>query len=173
MAKSESKLITLKKVKITNDLKVELTFNEKATLNTVNEEDGSENFVNNEYSVKSKYIPHDDLVESLKMLRKHALAICEISVDSKEIKDYTVNAISIQGTLEEKNARIVITIAKRIKRAKKPVFITAPQTSLFDPVEYPKCEDLVKLVKEVIKEVWLYRGGKHLGEEQLSLFSKA
>lgn len=168
MAKSEKKQF-LKRIKITNDLKVELYFTERATTNTVDDQN-NEKFVTNEYSAKTNYVPHDDLINAMRVLRKHGLKLAELKADTNEAKSYMVNEISLNGTLEEKNARLSMVLMKKLKRTKKPMAMKIEEVALFDPSEYAQCDDLMKLVKDVIKEVFLYLGGKHLGEEQLSIF---
>lgn len=171
MSKPDLKTQYLRKVKITNEMNVELTFSERATMNVVDDA-GKEKFVNNEYSGKFKYKPVDDFINALRNIRRHALPLIDEKIGAKELKKYSVNSLTISGSIEEKNARCSMVLIKQIKRSSKPVEIKVPEVAMFDPNEYDKCEDLVKDVKLVIKEVFAYIGGKCVEEEQLSLFNK-
>lgn len=171
MSKPDMKTQFLRKVKITNEMNVELTFTEKATLNAIDDK-GDEQFVNNEYSGKFKYKPVDDFINALRNLRKHAVVLLEMKMTKPELKNYTVNELRISGSVEQKNARCSMVLIKKLKRSSKPAEFKVPEVSMFDPNEYADCDELVKDVKIVTKEVFAYLGGKCVEEEQLSLFQK-
>jgi hypothetical protein len=118
--------------------------------------------------------PHEDLFLAMKGLRRDALKICEIEVDSKDIGNYTVCKIQIAGDLLLKQCRVTLTIGKLVKRTGKIVLIKTPQTTLYGQSEYEGADKLAPLIEKAVDEIEKYMHGKFAGTNvhQLPLFPK-
>lgn len=107
--------------------------------------------------IDSRIPPPQSLINSMKKLRKIALDICEMPIpESHEISDYTVSAVKIAGDMVLRKSRAVLTIAKTVKRTGKIVHIVTPQVAMYSNSDYPKHEEMSKLIEEVVNEAWVY-----------------
>lgn len=162
----------IRQVKIKPDLsEVQIKFVEVGEIASEEEDD----VITNEFSTKSKIRPHKDFVDAMKKLRKLALDVCEMPIDSKQVIFWNVIGISIQGDMSMHQSRIVMTLAKQVKRTNKMISFKTPQVTMFpekdDESRYGKAEELTKLVEEVCSEAMLYLTGKYEEEGgQLPLF---
>jgi hypothetical protein len=161
----------LRKLEITEDLQVKATFVEILNVAPSHPENES-TIIDNEYSVKSRHVPHGDLLNVLKKLKAHALEICELEIpDAKKKGDYQVSGVKISGDVLLQQSRVVFTISKKINRTGKIVKITTPQTTMYGESEYAEAEKMSAIVEDLIEEVFLYLGGKYEAAGQLPLFS--
>ncbi len=160
----------LRKIEITEDLQVKVTFVEILTVPPDHPENES-TIIDNEYKVKSKHLPHTDLLGVMKKLKSHALDIVEIEVDSKKKGDYQVSTVKIAGDVLLKQSRVSMVISKKVNRTGKIVPIAVPQTTMYGESTYPEAEKMSVIIEELIEEVWQYLGGKYEQDGQLPLFS--
>ena len=156
-------------IAITAKGKIKITFNEITEIPPVEGAEESTTDVN-EYSIKTKRKPHKDLLDAMKKLRKDALAICEMNFDGKAIGSLNVIGIKITGDIVLRQSRVVMTIAKEVKRTGKQIEWSTPQVTMYGESEYEKAEEMSKLIQALIDETWAYLDGKCEGESQLPLF---
>lgn len=127
----------------------------------------------NEFQVKGKFKPHKDLTDSMKKLRKFALEICEIEVDSKDLPNWNVSALKIDGDLLMKQSRVTLTLTKKVKRTEKLISFNTPQTTMYGESEYHNAEKMAPVIEDVVEEAWSYLDGtKREQEGQLPLFTR-
>jgi hypothetical protein len=158
-----------KSIEIKNDGKVKIIMIEKVMMG-VNAETGKEIWHSIPFNVGPiPYEAHKDLKKALKDLTSHALTL--YGFPEASIKDTTVSGVQVAGEVENHNARVLLTIEKEVHWSNKPIRTKLPQLPLFDTIVYDKTDKLVELLKILIKEVWLYIGGKHEHKEQLSIFN--
>ena len=148
---------------------------EEAELPEEAEEEGEEQelFTDNEYTVKSRYMPHKDFLNAMGKLTKYALEICEI--DDKSTNNYYVSSFRIQGDMTLKQSRIILTLCKFVERTNKVIKFNTPQVSMYGTSDYQKAQHLTKAVEDVLFEAWAYVAGKY-GDQpkgQLPLFERA
>lgn len=167
----------LRKFKIDADLSsVEVKFEEVITVPPSHQE--NDPLIRTvPYTVESPYRPKKQLIDCLKKLRKHALEILEIDVDTKHIGLYNVIALKITGDVLTKTSRVVLTLAKVVERTGKVVKITLPQVTMYGQSEYVDAEKMSVIVEDLIEEIWQYLGGEVDAEQlqgadpsQLALF---
>lgn len=157
-------------ITITAKGKVKISFVQITEIEPAEGEEASTTSVN-EYSITSPNRPHKDFLDALKKLRKDAFAIAELNIDSKAQGAYTISSIRISGDIVLRQSRVVMTLAKEIKSTGKILKIgPLPQITMYGESEYPKAEEMSKLIEAAIEEAWLYLGGKSEGETQLALF---
>lgn len=163
----------LRSVKIGSESEVSVKFVEIITI-APEHEDGESTHITNEYSVKSPQRPHSDLTDTLKKLRKHALEICEINVDSKEIADWSISGVKIAGDVALEQSRVVLTLAKDVKRTGKTIHFETPQVTMYGESEYEGAEKMAAVIEDLIEEVWSYLNGTKVeSSSQLALFPMA
>lgn len=136
-------------------------------------EEDVDNIIGNQYIITGKHRPHKDFVDAMKKLRKHGLELLEINTEN--FTDWTVQEISISGDLIMRQSRVVLTLAKRIKRTDKVATIKTPQTTMYpekeDEDRYPGAEAMSKLIESAIDEAIAYLNGKYEYDDgQLPLF---
>lgn len=158
----------LRKIKITPDLKVEVSFIERVIIAPKDGMAEDSKQVMNEYLVVCKHKPHADLTNALLKLRKHAFDLCELNVESKDLSNYTVASLVISGDQVLRQSRALITLSKWIKRVNKAVHIVCPQTIMYEDSEYEKASEMTKQIEAVINEVWQYLNGKNDDAVQLA-----
>ncbi len=165
-------------IKINDDLNgVKIGFGYSVLLETEGEEEGND-FISNDYQIKSKLRPHKDFLDSMKQLRKHGLEICEMSVDSKELKEWTVAGFKIAGDMILHKSRVVLEMSKKVQRTNKIIKFKTPQVTMFpekeDELRYAEAEKLTVLIEGVIAEAWAYLNGKFEDTDiQLKLFENS
>jgi hypothetical protein len=165
----------IRSIKIKGDLSsVSIGFEEAKEIEGDEEEDV---VIKNHYSVKSKYRPHKDFTDAMKKLRKNALEVCEITVDSKSIGDWNVSGLSVAGDMEMKQSRVILTVTKTVKKTGKEISFKTPQVTMFPEKDeenrYHNAEELTKGIVKAIEEAMKYMGGKYddSAEDQLPLFT--
>jgi hypothetical protein len=113
------------------------------------------------YPIWSTFQPHIDFEQAMRGLLTYALEALEMDLSGSKI-DYTVCGLDISGDLFMNQARVTMTIAKRVNRSEKIVkFAKTPEITLSDGSKYPQWKDLQKAVEKVIAEAWEYLKGKH------------
>lgn len=158
-----------KGIEITNKGEVVINMTQKVQMG-VNQETGKEIWRSIPVMVGPiPYAPHKDLKKAMKDLAYHALSL--YGLDDPSIKDTTVSSVQVSGELENRNARVLLTISKDLHWTKKPTKTKLPQLPLFDQILYEKNDKLVELLLVLVKEVWEYIGGKHEWKEQLPIFN--
>lgn len=142
---------------------------------SVEDEDESEldDVLMNQYTVSSDRKAHKDFLDAMKKLRKFALDLCEMVVDSKLIGDYMVGQVKITGDVLLRQSRVVMRVEKYVKRTDKTIKWATPQVTMYGDGEYGKAEDMSKHIEALIDEAWQYLDGK-CGEDtvQLPLFAR-
>lgn len=127
-----------------------------------------------QHKVKSANTPHKDLVDSMKKLRKFALEICELKVDTKDINQWTVGAIKIDGDYLIKQSRVTMTLNKLVKSTGKVLQLKTPSCTMYsdneESVKYPNADKMTAIIEDIIEECWSYLGGKYEQKGQLPLF---
>ena len=138
--------------------------------------DGESTIKTRTYKMVSEDKPHSDLINALKMLRKDALKICEIDIpaDSNKLHQYQVMGVDISGDIVLKQARLVLTIGKLVKRTEKIIKFKTPQTTLYGQSEYEDADKLAPKIEKVLDEAEEYMYGKfeETNPHQLGLFNK-
>ena len=169
--------IQIKSISIKPDGKVKIAFNELIAIgerpegNIIESDEDEPNILVNEYSVRSPQLAHKDFLDAMKKLRKHALDICEIVIDAKNLTSFTVSEVRLDGDIALRQARVQFILSKEVKRTDKQIKIgPTPQTTLYGESEYEGAEALAKLVEAVVSEAFAYLEGKGENEAQLPLF---
>lgn len=162
----------LLKGKIKKD-RVEVLYSETITINTVNAEDQKEiigtDKVVNFHTVLSRFLPHVDLLNAMKMLRKPVIQILEFG-NFKGFEDYTIKGISLSGMEDGDDPRVVITASKKLEHQKKPFNFNTPAVTLANDDEYAGAEDLDKWVANICTEFFAFLfEGKHAESPQMKL----
>lgn len=167
----------LRKLKISAELDlVEIDF-DVMNLNDVGESEEGEDESTarpNEYKTKSSNSPHKDMVDSMKKLRKFALEICELTVDSKDLNQWTVSGIKIDGDTLMKQSRVTMTLSKLVKSTGKVISFKTPQCTMYpeneEGVKYHNADKMTAIIEDIIEETYSYLGGKYEHKGQLPLF---
>jgi hypothetical protein len=162
-------------IKIDDDLNgVKIGFGYSVLSETESQEEEND-FIPTQYHIKSKLRPHKDFIDSMKQLRKHGLEICEMAVDSKELKEWTVAGFKIAGDMILHKSRVVLEMSKKVQRTNKIIKFKTPQVTMFpekeDELRYVDAEKLTVLIEAVIDQAWAYLNGKFEDSDiQLKLF---
>lgn len=165
----------LRSIRISPDQEeVKITFEVITTKEMIEGEDENQTKAH-KHSIVGKLRPHKDLTDLMKKLRKYALAINEIEVDSKDIGKWTVQAISITGDYIFKKSRCVMTLAKEVKRTGKVAVMKTSQVTMYPQMDeenrFEDAEKMSEIIEAVIEESWLYLNGKSEDDDnQLQLF---
>jgi hypothetical protein len=160
---------------------VEISFEYRFTQEADGEDENK--ILKNEYWLRGKYAPHKDLVDCMKKLRKFALEIVDIDVDSKSLPDWNVSEVKIAGDYVMKKSRVQLILAHEItvvgKSTKRHVHIKdVPQITMYpekdDAGRYHNAEKMTEILQVLLYEVEAYLSGKYGEEdvEQLPLFPK-
>lgn len=162
-------------LRISPDLdEVKITF-EKITTKEIIEGEDEDQIKGHKYSITGRIGPHKDLTDLMKKLRKFALAVNEIEVDSKDLPKWTVQALSISGDYLLKKSRVVMTLAKEVKRTGKTAVMKTSQITMYPQMDeenrFEDAEKMSEIIEAVIEETWLYLNGKSADDDnQLALF---
>lgn len=153
---------------------VKITFENITTKEIIEGEDENE-IKGHKYSITGRISPHKDLTDLMKKLRKYALSLNEIEVDSKDMPKWTVQAISITGDYLLKKSRCVMTLAKEIKRTGKVAIMKTSQVTMYPQMDeenrFEDAEKMSEIIEAIIEETWLYLNGKSEDDDnQLQLF---
>jgi hypothetical protein len=126
------------------------------------------------YKVKSPNRPHKDFVDCMKKLRKHALELCEIAVDSKDINQWGISEVKVDGDYLLQQCRITMTLFKLVKSTGKIIQIKTPQCTLYpqsdDSVKYANADKLQAVFEDLVEEAYSYLSGKMDEQGQMPLF---
>lgn len=134
------------------------------------------------YEVTSQNRPHKNLTDALKKLRKHGMAIkgIELADASKQIKNWVVRQITIDGDSLKQQSRMEITLGVRSDLTGKVSPLKCGSVTMYpkddEKVKYSKASEMVKDYEDVVAEVWEYLNGKTESDDvpnpQLALFPK-
>lgn len=162
-----------RKLEISEDNKVKVKFVEVITNPSSHPENDNEITVR-KYAVESEDLPHPDLIDLVKKLKVHALAVNEMEIeDSKKRGDYRVSSIQVDGDLLLQKSRVKFVISKTVNRTNGEIKIETGQTTMYGESNYAEHEKMSKIIEDLIEEVWLYLSGKfhEVSEGQLPLFA--
>lgn len=127
------------------------------------------------HKIDGPFRPRKQMIDSMKKLRKFALELLEIEVDSRDIAHWTVSQIKISGDILKKNSRVVMTLAKFVKATGKMSEIKCGEITMYptvdDKVKYHKAEEVTAIIEDIVEEVWLYMEGQH-DEGDLAVFTR-
>jgi hypothetical protein len=182
MAKIDT-ILNLKSVKLESDFsKVHVKWTETIILEPAPGEDA-----NREYRIPHQASPpirpHKDLIDSLKKLRKFALAHLDISLkdESKDIKEFNVLSLNVNGSIDLKQARVKIGLVKKVDRINDIVDMPKPEFLLYpsdeEKAKYLDADKVAAIVEDIQEEVWSYLFSGKFDEslpesKQLFLFRK-
>jgi hypothetical protein len=164
---TERKHRQIKKIKMAKDFSTVLvSFTEQEETDFgYSQEDEDSAVIPHEYSIKGRHRPHKDFIDAMKSLRKMALEANEMTVDSKEISSWTVNGLDIAGDMFLKQSRVVLILAKTVKRTGKVSEMKTTQITMYpekdDPQAFKDVDKLTKGIEYVIGEAWEYLNGKY------------
>lgn len=176
----------LTKIKMAKDLsKVFIAWNKTTSteklLGNGTEEDGEDESekvdANHEYTVKGKHRPHKDFVDSMKSLRKFALELYEVEIESTKIASWNVFEIAIAGDVFLKKSRATFILAHLIKATGKYAETKLSQVTMYPEKDetdrYHNAEKMSKAIEKCIEEAFKYLNGKYEEDDpdQLPLFS--
>jgi hypothetical protein len=129
---------------------------------------------------KVPYRPHKNLTDSMTKLRKYALQHLgiELTDESKQIKQWSVPAIKLDGDHLKNKARVTITLATKSDYTSDPKEIETGQITMYptseDRVKNPNHEKIAAIVEDIIVELNEYLDGKHESNDkpdpQMALF---
>jgi hypothetical protein len=162
-------------IKIDDDLNgVKIGFGHSILMKSESIEEEAET-LSTQYQVKAKLRPHKDFVDAMKSLRKHGFEICEMTVDAKEIKQWTVLGFKIAGDMLLHKSRVVLEMGKKVDRTNKIIKFKTPQVNMFPEADeesrFHDAEKLTGLIESVIEEAWAYLNGKFEDTDlQMKLF---
>jgi hypothetical protein len=157
----------LRKLKIEDD-KITILFVE--TVVNESSEPGGESIISaDEFKIKTKRKPHDNLLATMTKLRKPALRSLEIGVDSKSLPNWDVKEINITGDIILRKCRLTITLSKKVDWSGGTKEIDTPEITLYGDSQFDGHEELAKLAEDVFAEVWMFVSGGY-NPNQLALF---
>lgn len=157
----------LRKLSIKDD-KITIQFVE-TVVNEPSEPGGESVVLAEEFRVRSKRKPHENLLTTMTKLRKPALKSLEIGVDSKSLPNWDVKEINITGDIILRKCRITITLSKKVDWSGGTKEIDTPEITLYGESQFDGHEELAKLVEDVFAEVWMFLSGAY-NPNQLALF---
>jgi hypothetical protein len=172
----------LKSLKLNFDAtKVKMEFAQITTQEPPEDDEEGESVISvDTFIVKSKKKPHPDLIKCLKKMRKHALELMEIKLadEAKDLQDWTVLGIKIDGDVLKKQSRLVMTVGKWVSKTEKVLEWPITQVTMYpekdDVKKYHDIDKLTTIVEDIIEECWSYCFlAKFDQEGQLSLFPTA
>jgi len=168
---------------VSDDLnKVQISFTETSILPIPDGADPEmdNEVITNEFKVKSESRPHKDLINSMKKLRKHGLAIIgiELADESKQLSNWIVTKIKISGDVFKQQSRVEIFLGVRSDLTGKISELSCGQVTMYpkddEKVKYVDAPKMTAIIEDIIEECWSYLDGKC--EEgmnpQMSLFPK-
>jgi len=162
----------IKKIKLHPDLsKVRIEWDNLVTSTEAEDEESKP--LKNEYGVTGRYKPRKEFVDTMKKLRKFGHELCGMTVESKEIGDWTVSEVSFAGDVLLKQSRAVLKLSKETPTGKLIDF-KCPQVTMYpekdDESRYTGAEKMSVILEDLIEEAWLYLNGEYADEGQLPLF---
>ncbi len=123
-----------------------------------------------QHPLEGDWLPHEDFVVAMKMIRKLVIAICGWKGEFKNFDLYNVLGLTFKGMDENETAKVVITANKKIERSKQFFTFNTPPTTLFDINLFDDAEELDNLCKIVVDEAFKYiLEGKKASPVQLNL----
>ncbi len=130
------------------------------------------------WGCESTNIPHKDLTDSMKKLRKHGFEILGLDIDSKDLSRWNCSMIKISGDYLLKKARVILQLSVRSKLTGKLSYIETGQVTMYpdaeDAVKYHDADKMTVVIEDCIEEAFSYLNGKY-GEDEMSdlpLFAK-
>lgn len=166
-----------KKIEVSRELKVKISFDEIFTLPAIAEGGESRTKVR-KHTVTCDDVPHTDLLELMKKLKPHAFDINEMDhPETKKKQDYQICMVQVDGDIVLQKSRVKFMLGKRVPRTEKVIKIgPTGQVTMYGESDYADAEKMSKIIEELIEEIWLYLGGKFAPEsaldgEQLPIFS--
>lgn len=134
------------KVKV-DDGKMEIRYNE----HTEPSEETNNKEIDDDHTVKSNRLPHQDLLNAMAGLRKHLIDILELHGGLKT-SQVTIHTVTFSGLDSDEGSRVEIEGRKPL--AKGRIFeMKTPKYPLED-------EKLDKACKKIVDEAWEFLGGK-------------
>ncbi len=173
--KEQQEIKNISKVNIT-DKRVLIEIIETVTIRHYTREDDvveeeEELFKTEIYKKKHKYehtfSPHIDFLNSLKMLRKLAIDLCEFR-DFENFERYQVIGVTFSGMDSDDEAGVIISCIKTTERTNEKFEFDTPFNLLNDP-NYADTDKLDNYCAVIRDESYQYLSGKHAENPQLSL----
>lgn len=97
--------------------------------------------------------PHPDLMNKLRKLVPHALALLEIH--DQNTADYHVTGVKIDGDMVMHKSRVVLTMSKFVNRTEKYAKVgPTSQVTLHGESDYEDADSLAKLIEDVQNEAF-------------------
>lgn len=119
--------------------------------------------------------PHKDLLDALKNLREDGMILNDDDpTNTEQRKKYTVVGLDIRGSIELKQARVVMTLGKFIKRTEKINTTKLSEVTLYGQSEYENAGRLAQRVEHALDEATEFMYGKFADTNpaQLGLFTR-
>lgn len=134
------------------------------------------------HETNSPFRPHKNLVDALKKLRKHGLAIQGIELDdeSKQIKRWIVKDLQIDGEALKQQSRATITLGVKSELTGKVSPLKVGTVTMYpkddDKVKYLGAPQMTTIIEDIESELWEYMDGKiesvDVPDPQYSLFPR-
>lgn len=134
------------------------------------------------HQTTSPFRPHRNLVDALKKLRKHGLAIqgIELSDESKQIKRWVVLDLQIDGDPLKQQSRATITMGVKSELTGKCSPLKVGTVTMYpndeDKVKYLGAPQMTTIIQDIEAELWEYMDGKiesvDVPDPQYSLFPR-
>lgn len=127
----------------------------------------------NSYVMTSDFGPDKEFIDALLSLRKYGMMMTEFNDKDMPLRNsMKVLGMKITGSIEKENARVSFVLGKYVKRTGKTIAINTGQSVLFKTADDGKSiddvEQMLKGVKKVIDEAWLFIKGKNAVKAQIS-----
>jgi hypothetical protein len=176
---TEKKHRQITKIKLSKDLNkviIQFTELEETEFGNGEEDEEGSSVLPHVHTILGRHRPAKDFIDAMKGLRKFALDSNEMTVDSKELPLWTVSTVDIAGDMFLKQSRVVLTLAKMVKRTGKVSEMKLGQITMYpegdDPTAYKDADKLTKAIEVAIVEAWEYLNGKYDDADlsQLPLF---
>jgi hypothetical protein len=116
------------------------------------------------YSADTNFGAHPDFIDAMQAIKTEALELFELNVIKSELADISVLAIKVDGDIHMNQARLTITLGKRIGRTESVVKIPVPPVTLSDEGDYLSWKRLKEKVLKIHAEAFEYIKGKHLDD---------
>jgi len=134
------------------------------------------------HETTSPFRPHKNLVDALKKLRKHGLAIQGIELDdeAKQVKRWIVTNLKIEGNALKQQSRATITLGVKSELTGKVGKMQVGTVTMYpkddDKVKYQGAPQMTTIIEDISAEVWEYMDGKiesvDVPDPQYSLFPR-
>lgn len=132
------------------------------------------------YKVSAPFEPHKNLTDAFKAIRKLALALLaiELADEGKDLKNWAVTEVKIDGDFTMKQSRAVLTLSKYVPATKKWVPMKLPQVTMYpakdDASKFHDHEKLATALEKLIVSAFAYVDGEYADDEDYGpLFASA